>query len=101
MINLINRGREDTANITIFNVDFKSNEENIKDNYQEVKFRSIQSPKPGVFILEFDKENALKFIEIGTKVIFPLYDLSKFFLFPLSDLLLTFFNRHSMEENSL
>jgi len=70
MINLINRARDDVTLITIFNVDFNHEEENIRGLYQEITFRNIKMPKKGVFLLEFEREQALRFVEAGTKVIF-------------------------------
>jgi len=87
MLNLIKRQRDTTTMITVFNVAFNSTAADVKALYPEVKFRSDREPKPGVFVFELDQDEALKFTEIGGKVvIFQISEYPLLLLLPYENL---------------
>lgn len=78
MVNLIKRARDDNTFINLFDVDFKATENDIRQLYPEVKVHEVTMVKPGLFLVELDREEALKMVDIGPKVIyiadFPAYE---------------------------
>lgn len=69
MIGLIKRGRDgESPLINLFDVDYKATEEDIRKVYQDVHIESINMIKPGLFLLELQKDEALKLVEAGPKV---------------------------------
>lgn len=70
LINLIGRSKEDQpVVINLFDVEYNATEEDIRKLYNEVTIDSISSPKKGIFLLEMSKSEALKIVEIGSKVV--------------------------------
>jgi len=71
MIGLIKRGRDDESPlINLFDVDYKATEEDIRKLYQDVQIENIDMIKPGLFLLELEKDEALKLVEAGPKAVF-------------------------------
>ena len=69
MISLIKRGRDnENPLINLFDVDYKATEEDIRKLYPDVQIDNINMIKPGLFLLELQKDEALKLIEAGPKV---------------------------------
>lgn len=69
MINLIKRARDENTFINLFDVDFKATEEDMRKLYPEVKVNEVTMVKPGLFLMELSREEALKLVEVGPKVI--------------------------------
>ena len=68
MVNAIKHSHEKTTLINLFNVDYNAKDEDIRNLYKDVSIREINQIKPGLFLLDLDNEEALKFVEIGAKV---------------------------------
>ena len=68
MVNVIKHSQEKTTLINLFNVDYNAKDEDIRNLYKDVIIREINQIKPGLFLLDLDNEEALKFVEIGAKV---------------------------------
>ena len=69
MLNLITRSNEPIF-IMLFNVDFNTTPEDMKNIYASIKFDKINQPRKGVIVLELNKKEASDLVEIGTKVIY-------------------------------
>lgn len=71
MIGLIKRGRDnENPLINLFDVDYKATEEDVRKIYQDVNIESVNMIKPGLFLLELQKDEALKLVEAGPKTAF-------------------------------
>ncbi len=68
MVNAIKHSQEKTTLINLFNVDYNAKDEDIRNLYKDVSINEINQIKPGLFLLDLDNEEALKFVEIGAKV---------------------------------
>lgn len=75
MVNAIKHSQEKTTLINLFNVDYNAKDEDIRNLYKDVSINEINQIKPGLFLLDLDNEEALKFVEIGAKVRFILFSL--------------------------
>jgi len=67
MISLINK-ETGLVTVVLFDVDYNSTEEDVKNVYPDVAFISVTQPKKGLYLVELSKENALKLVEAGSKV---------------------------------
>lgn len=68
MISLINK-ETGLVTVVLFDVDYNSTEEDVKNVYPDVAFISVTQPKKGLYLVELSKENALKLVEAGSKTI--------------------------------
>ena len=69
MLNLITRSNEPIF-IMLFNVDYNTTTEDMKNLYSPIQFDKINQTRKGVMILELNKKEASELVEIGTKVIY-------------------------------
>jgi len=67
MTNIIKASPEKTILINLFNVDYNSQEDDIRNLYKDVQINEVNQIKPGIFLLDLDKDEALKLVDIGAK----------------------------------
>lgn len=70
MVNLINRSKDDVpVIINIFDVEYNATEDDVRKVYPEIKIGEITAPKKGIFLLELSKDEALKIVDLGARII--------------------------------